>query len=454
MERISTGNRELDRIVGGGLPRNTITVVMGGPGSGKTTLAEQLVFANASPDRPALYLTTLSEPLAKVVTYLQSYQFADVARIGSQIHYASLSEALLSAPDRLYDEVLALIQRHRPGVIVIDSFKAIGDLFPDLQQWRRAVFNLAGLLTAYGTTSLWVGEYTWDILSGPLEFAVADAIIELSREQSGTRDDRFLRVAKLRGSDFLDGTHALRISAAGLEIFPRLVSPQHHSTYQPMSERLHSGITGLDQMIDTGWLRGTSTLVTGPSGSGKTMLALHFLREGVRNGEPGLIVNFQENPTQLRRVLTQLGWPADDLLVPGKLDQLYSSPVELQIDTIVQEIFRRIELNGVRRVVIDALGEIEQSARDYARYREYVYALTQYFASRNVTAMLTLELARAKEIVPSRADMSPMSDNLVLLSMKEDRELVRTVRILKTRGSAHDGRERVLQISSQGMAVE
>jgi circadian clock protein KaiC len=455
MERVSTGNPQLDRILSGGFPRNSVNVVMGAPGSGKTILAEQLIFANAGPDCRVLYLTTLSEPLAKMVGYLQTYAFVDIARIGSDVVYHSLSDELMAEPQQLYEEVLKLLKQHRPRIIVIDSFKAIADLLPSTQAWRKMVFELAGLLTAYGAMALWIGEYTWETGSGPIEFAIADGIIDLQRVQRGSRDERYLRVAKLRGSSFLDGNHAFWISAEGLHVFPRLVTPQVPPDYRPVRERVQTGIAGLDAMIEEGWLRGTATLIQGPSGSGKTMIALHFLRQAVAEGEPALLVNFQENPAQLRRTMSSLGWNADELLDPARLDHLYFSPVELQIDTIVQEIFRRLSERRVQRLVIDAVGDLRKSASDPTRFDDYLYSMLQHFATTNVTAMLTVETPRATPDQLSFGEgVSYMSDNIVALTVELGDELCRHVRVLKTRGSAHDGRRRTLRIGREGVLIE
>jgi circadian clock protein KaiC len=456
MERISTGNPELDRILHGGLPKNSINVVMGLPGSGKTILAEQLAFANCREQRPVLYLTTLSEPLAKVIAYLQEFSFADVERVGSHVIYDSLVDVLQAGTERLSEHMRGLIQSHRPRVIIIDSFKAIAELVPPAA-WRRTVFDLAGLLTAYDTTSLWVGEYGAKAASvGLVEFAVADGILELHREQTGSRDDRYLRVAKLRGSGFLDGKHSFTISPDGLRVFPRLVSPPAAAQYQPLGERLLTGISGLDEMIESGWLRGTSTLLAGPSGAGKTTVALHFLRQGAAQDEPSLLVNFQENPTQIRRSMQSFGWDADDLLTPNKLDVMYTSPVELHIDSIVNEILGRIDRNGVERVAIDALADVERSARDQQRFMDYLYALNQIFAARNITAMLVLETAvgTAPWTGDTGQQISYMSDNVLLLSMELEQELSRGVRVIKSRASAHDGRRHVLRITPQGVVVQ
>jgi circadian clock protein KaiC len=208
-------------------------------------------------------------------------------------------------------------------------------------------------------------------------------------------------------------------------------------------------------MIETGWLRGTSTIVAGPSGAGKTVLGLHFLREGVANGEPGLLVTFQETPTQLARVMQSFGWEPSQILAPGRLQVFYTSPVELQIDTILTELFRRIEANGVRRVVVDALSDLARSAQDRLRYRDYLYALAQQLAQRNITSMLLQEKTDANQNPHSPGpEVSNLSDNIMLLEMDLEDELRRYIRIVKARGSAHDGRRHVLRITPRGLAVE
>ncbi len=454
MRRLKTGNGELDLILGGGFPEHAIHVVMGAPGTGKTMLAEQLSFANAGGDRPVLYVATFSEPLQKLVGFLQEYGFVAPAKIGSEVVYEYIGEELLSSPEKAPERVQELLQLHRPKVVVIDSFKALADLMPDRRAWRRTLDGIAGILSAYDTTAFWVGEYTGEMMADLPEFAVADGIVDLTREERGSRDERFLRVLKLRGSGFLPGRHPIRLGAKGIEAFRRLVTPAAPPDYSPVVERLKSGIAGLDRMIATGWLRGTATLVVGPSGAGKTSLGLHFLRAGVEQGEPGLLASFQESPTQLGRLMKSLGWDPATTLGPGRLEHLYCSPVELQIDAVAAELARRVDEGGVRRVVIDAVSDLEKSAADVNRYRDFLYALTQRFAVRGVTSMLLVEAATPSPAHEISIDgVSNMSDNILLLEMLLGDDLERTIRVLKSRGSEHDGRRRSLHITRSGISV-
>jgi circadian clock protein KaiC len=453
-ERLTSGNPEADYILGGGFPANSINIIMGHPGSGKTIFAEQLIFENAADDRPILYFTTLSEPLAKVVRYLQGFQFFDETKLGTQVVFEDVgSELAKNGPDALIPLLRQAITTLAPKVIVIDSFKAVHDLAESVAGRRRMVYEMTALLSAYGTTAFLLGEYTEeDILIYP-EFAVADGIVEMSRRRLGNRDERYFRVYKLRGSRYLEGAHAFRITGAGLDIYPRLVSPQIPEGYEPASERISTGVTGLDAMLDGGVWRGSTTLLAGPSGAGKTTIGLQFALQGAREGEPSLYMNFQENPSQLVRTIRNLGVDPDEAQAQG-LDLVYASPVELQIDSIIVDMFRRIQQGRVRRLVIDALGDLASAATDPQRLHDYLYALVQHFAVSGITSILNFETVGNTIAGGSMQNaMSYLSDNVLLLTVDGEERTRRSLRVLKTRGSAHDTRVREVEISAAGLAV-
>src|ERR671916_914223 len=454
VERMGAGNAEADYILGGGFPLNSINIVMGHPGSGKTIFAEQLIFHNAADDRPILYFTTLSEPVAKVVRYLQGFRFFDETKLGTQVIYEDVGPQLAKdGPTALIPLLESAIDTLAPKIIVIDSFKAIHDLALSVADRRRMVHDMTALLTAYGTTAFLLGEYTEeDILLYP-EFAVADGIVEMSRRRLGNRDERYFRVFKLRGSRYLEGAHAFRITASGLDIYPRLVSPRMPEGYEPASERISTGVRGLDEMLDGGLWRGTTTLLAGPSGAGKTTIGLQFAFEGARRGEPTLFMSFQENPTQLLRTIRGLGADVDELERQG-LDLVYASPVELQIDSIIVDLFRRIEKSGVRRLVLDAVGDLASAATDPQRLHDYLYALVQHLAVRTITSVLNFETTGNTIAHASMQNaMSYLSDNVLLLTLDGEDRTRRALRVIKTRGSAHDTRVREVEIGAAGLSV-
>ena len=454
-ERIATGCIGLDEILGGGIPANTISVIMGAPGTGKTILAEGIAFCNATAERPALYLTTLSEPLEKFIFHGQNYDFFDPAKVGVSVIYEDLGRMVRDAGiEKLPDVVSDLIIKYKPALLFIDSFKSLNELLQLPMERRTVMYDLATVLTSYRCTSFLIGEYSEAMTTNLPEFAIADVVLKLTRFSTNVREQRFLGVEKLRGSGSIPGLHAFAITNKGIEIFPRLLSPTVAPTYEPKVERVNTGIGGLDDMIEKGFWRGSTTLMVGPSGAGKTVLALHFIREGARRGERCLYVGFQENPSQMARVMHNLGWNATELLENGNFELMYRSPVEMQLDSVAAEIFERVRTGKVQRIVIDALGDLERCSIDQQRFADFIYALTQWFAAENVTCVMTSELSGLFEVSKiTDEQVSNMSDNLVLLGFTSGQEMHRTIRIIKTRGSNHDNRQHFLEISDKGARI-
>jgi len=430
---------------------NAITLVAGAPGTGKTILAEQCLFENASPERPGLYLSTVSEPFDKLLRYGQSLDFFDTKQIGSSVFYDDLGDALhRDGLVGVAERVDALVKEHRPGIVVIDSFKAIRDFAADEADFRRFLHDLAGRLTALAISSFWVGEYASREAMECPEFGVADAVIHLETKRASERVGRYLSVLKLRGSGFSPGEHSYRLSAAGIEAFPRLADARDGTTFAYSDERVSTGIPALDESLGDGYWPGSTTLIAGPSGAGKTLTGLHFLYSGAERGEPGILVTLQENRTQLRRIVDRFGWALD-----SGVTVLDRSPVELLVDELVYEVLECIDTIGARRVVIDSIGDLQLATPDPIRFREFVHSLVQRCARTGVSLLFTIETPELFRVTAlSSVGMSHISDNVVLLQHIHDgAQMKRALTVLKTRGSNNDPMIREFQITEQGITI-
>ncbi len=452
IERFSTGNERLDTVLGGGLVLNSITLLCGAPGSGKTLLAEKCLFTNATSQRCALYLSTVSEPLEKLLRYGESLSFFDPRKVGRSVIYDTLGPVLdeggLSGALEAIEE---LIREHRPGLVVIDSFKALRSFADTERDFRRFLHDLAGSLSAVAISSLWVGEYDANDAIASAEFAVADAVVELGTKHHGERSIRYLSVLKLRGSDFASGQHAYRLTGDGLVVFPRLADPVDASHYENGTDALSTGVSGLDEALSDGYWPGSTILVAGPSGAGKTTMGLHFLFAGAGVRQPGILLSLQESRTQLARVIKGFGWPADDPMVTI----MERSPVDLHIDELVYELLDCVEATSARRVVIDSLGDLLVAAPEELRFREFLYSLTKRLARAKVSVMLLLELPGLFGVTcMSDVGFSHVADNVVLLQhVRVASAMKRSLTILKTRGSAHSTHIREFDITASGITL-
>lgn len=453
MERISSGVPALDFILGGGFPRNSISLVCGAPGTGKSILAQNLIFASAVTGCRSLYLTTLSEPFEKTLHYLQEMGFYSEDLLLEHVHYRDLADDLITGSlDGLMETVMTLVKEEQPRLLVIDSFKAISDIAGNDPGFRGRLFQLARLLSAYACTSFWVGEYAPGGADRP-EFAIADGILELFNQKRGTRDDRYLRVLKLRGSTYQSGEHAFRVTTGGLEVFPRSCIAATAPPAAEAGSRVPTGFAVLDGLLGGGVLRGASTMILGPTGAGKTVLGLQAAAAAAGRGESTVHVSLQENPEELRRTARNLG-----IDLTGRdgaqVHFLYLSPVDVVIDEVVFRLLEIQQRTGSRLVVVDALGELSAASWDAARYYGYLYSLIQALKALGVTACFNYELREQFEVNQLTVDsVSNIADNLVTLLYTRGETLGRSLRVVKARGMPHSTTQRPYRIGAGGLCA-
>jgi circadian clock protein KaiC len=457
LERLGTGSTALDAILGGGIPAGSVTVVAGEPGSGKTVFTLQTLFHHARQGKKCLYFATLSEPALKVIRYMQLFSFFDARLIEERVVFADLGSTLRrDGVEKALAHMIQRVESEEPYFVAIDSFKAIHDLLPNHGQGRMFVYDLAVAMAAWGATTLLVGEYTPEDIGVSPEFAIADGIVRLTTERHELTTARQLEILKMRGANYVTGRHFFDIDADGLMFYPRVRGPE--MTGEPpvdLAERIATGVAGLDALLFSGLPQASATMVQGGTGTGKTLIGLHFLLEGARRGEPGILFTLEETPAQIRAVAKSFGWNLVPLEDQGRLLISYTSPVELVTDRFLAEALRQIARIGARRAVIDSLTSMSLGVASQRRFRELVYALTKHFRAAGVTPLMTLEVAELLGTAQLTGHgVSSIADNLIVLRYVEvDGHLERAVFVLKARGTSHAAELRRFLIDSRGAHV-
>lgn len=461
IRKLPTGVPGLDEILGGGLPEYSFNIIAGTPGSGKTTLAHQILFANATAERPALYFTVLGEPALKMLRYQQQFRFFDPTMMTTAIRFINLSHVVLEKDlDAVLEAIVKEVEAASPGLVVVDSFRTVvrkaggGTGEVNLQAFIQ---RLALHLTSWQATTFLIGEYTdGEIRDNPV-FTVADGLLWLYQQVERNSIVRKLQVMKLRGQASVPGLHTFRITADGVQTFPRTFGLTGRAEKARDRRRLSSGIAELDAMLGGGIPEGDSLLIAGPSGSGKSVFASQFIAEGLHCGEPGIVAIFEERPEEYAARAAGLGMDFASAQQDGKLNILYLRPLDLSVDETMREIIDAVHRTGAKRVVIDSLAGFELALAPGFRddFRESLYRMIGALTRTGVTIVSTVELMESfTELALSPYSISFLSDDIIRLRYVEiDGQLRKVLMVVKLRAGDHSKDIREYEVTSGGLRI-
>ena len=458
---LPSGVPGLDAVLGGGLPEYSFNLVAGGPGSGKTTLAHQIMFANATVGQPALYFTVLGEPAIKMLRYQRQFSFFDLDLAGSAIQFINLSAEVMDGDlDGVLQRIVTETERAKPGIVVVDSFRTIGGQHDGT--WRGTTFDLdrfvqrlAHHLTTWEVTSFLLGEYATEEQRNPV-FTVADGVLWLTQATDRNSVVRKLQVVKERGRAPMPGLHTFRITDSGLQVFPRI--PEQTLKRVPAKiERQSTGVLGLDEMIGGGIIAGDAVLLTGPAGSGKSTVATQFIVAGLAQRETGVIAVFEEYPEEYIARASARNPDIAKMLEVGKLEIIYLRPLDLSVDEALFSILEAVERLDARRVVIDSLSGFEVALAPTFRedFRESLYRLVGTLTATGVTVVMTAEVSEAfREARFTSENVSFITDEIIVQRYVEiEGKLGRVMAVIKMRGSNHSHEFRRYEVTRKGVVV-
>jgi circadian clock protein KaiC len=461
IRNIASGIPGLDTILGGGFCEYSFNLIAGAPGVGKTTLVQQTLFANATPERPALYFTVLGEPTIKMIRYQRQFRFFDPTRVPSSVRFVNLTaEAASGNFDAVLERIISEVSRAKPAFVAIDSFRTIINERPHPgadanAELARFVQRLAQQLTSWEITSFLIGEYSEAERLHPV-FTVADSILWLSEDVDRNSAARKLRVVKIRGRSQVPGLHTVRITDLGMEVFPRIPEQQQQRVERSTS-RLSTGVPGLDEMTGGGIPAGDVVLITGPAGSGKTTFATQFVAQGLKDGESCVVAVFEEYPEAYLARAKTLAVDFDEMVKVGRLAITYLRPLDLSVDEMLSAIRSEVDSVGASRVVIDSLSGFEVALAPTYRedFRESLYRLVGALTATGVTVVMTAEVI---DVFPdfrfTTERVSFITDDIIVQRYVEiEGHLQKVVAVVKMRGSGHSTDFRTYDLTTEGASI-
>lgn len=452
--RIATGVRNLDEVFHGGVPRGSSVVVAGPPGAGKTILAQQICFHNASVEHAALYFSTLSEPTAKTLRYLHEFSFFDATKFDNAMKFVDLGLILRT---RGLEESAKLImdhvKKHKPSIVVIDSFRVFDDLARSTEELRKFGYELAVSLMAWETTSFLLGEYgPHEIATTPL-FSIVDGLVTMSyREESGEQQ-RFIQIVKMRGTSHSRDEHSFVLNENGVEVFAPRVTIQREDR-GPDTIRCKTHISKLDDLLGEGISLGSSLLAAGVAGTGKTLLLLEFLYRGALAGEKGIIFSFEETEERLRATARGMGWDLDREIERDMIEIVFIPQPAIMVEAHLLMIQERVEAMGAQRVAIDSVSVFLHKIKDPQINREKIFQLASIVQNSQAVGLFATDIPYgANQLSRFGVEETVVDGIIVLSSTEEGLERHRYLEVYKLRNTAHLKGRHSMVIAKGGITI-
>ncbi|MHB1872210.1 MAG: circadian clock protein KaiC [Steroidobacteraceae bacterium] len=458
--KLATGIKGFDQLSGGGLPRNRTTLVMGGPGTGKTVFALQtLIDAARERKQPGIFVAFEEAPktiFANVAAF--GWPLSALARSALFFLDARLSPAVVQSGEFELTGMLAVLEAKKQELgavwIVLDGIDVLLSLLRNPGAEMREIYRVRDWLAHNGLTAIVTAKLDADSSQamnyGFMQFMV-DCVIRFDRRLEQGVPVRRLEITKFRGSDFSAGEFPVSFDSHGMEVAaPASVDVRREAP----AERVSTGFRGLDSMLGGGLFRGSTTLVTGAPGTSKTTLAGQFAASACRRGERALFVSFDEGGERIRRNLTSVGIHLDAHVKSGLL-RMYSGSTDAgDPEEHLIRIAALILDHRPRCMVIDPLSAIARTGA-LSSARAAGNRLLCKIRDRNLTSFITsLVDGDDPQAEATELQISTIADTWIHLSyLVRGGERNRALTIIKSRGTAHSNQVRELVLNSKGPAL-
>ena len=465
---ITTGNTQLDKILGGGLARDRVYLLQGSPGAGKTTIALQFLIEGANKGEKTLYLT-LSEGLNELNAVAQSHGWSlkdvqilelltqeDELITDNQYTMYQPSEVELGTTTHA---ILKEVERVKPTRVVLDSLSELKLLAQSPLRFRRQILALKQFFASRDCTVLLLDDKT--TTAGQENFqleSIAHGVIDLEQlSPEYGADKRRLRVKKFRGQKYHAGYHDFNINYGGVAIYPRIIPSSQ--TKAIGKKQVKSGVAQIDTLLGGGIEQGTSVLLLGPAGVGKSTLALQYAINAASKGEHAVIFTFDESIDTMMHRARGIGMDLAKYVDEGRIHLQPIDPTEMSPGEFAHRVRETVggEDGGVaaKIVVIDSLTGYLNAMPEERFLVSQMHELLTYLGNHGVVTFLVVaQHGLLGHSMQTPLDTSYLADSVILFRYFEiDGEVRQAISVLKKRSGSHEKTIREFYLGSNGISV-
>jgi len=461
LEKISSGIEGFDDITAGGLPLRRTTLLMGGPGCGKTVVALQMLVSGALHHGAPGIFVAFEENVRQVSSNGVTFGWDMRELEKSQLFFVDAcmrSDVVKAGAFDLTGLLAGLAAKAAEmgaKLIVFDAIDVLLTLLDDPAAECRELYRLHEWLMRHELTGIITTKIEEDQPATAQRYGfmpfMADCVAVLSQRVTDRVAVRSIRVLKYRGSPHVLNEVPFVIGPTGVEVGS---SNGVHPEPQPFNERISTGIEALDAMLCGGFYRGTNVLITGSSGTGKTTLAGAFIEAACRRDERSLFISFDENAKDIVRDLGTVNLDLSSYIASGLLRMESVRTEAASSEGHFMRIKRVINEQEPRCIVIDPLSAIARVGGALAA-RAVTERIIYLCRNAGITILFTSLLEGVDpHLETTSLHVSTISDSWLQLSYSlEDGERNRSLSIIKSRGSKHSNQQRELIFSEKGLAL-
>jgi len=474
LEKVFTGIRGLDEVLGGGVPKGRSTLIAGGTGTGKTVILNEFLYQGITQFKENGVYVTFEEDKRDIIKNVEGFGWNYASLIAQKklafVDAAALKDVTFESNQNydlhpLIERVKYAQKKIKAKRLVIDSLDNFFSRFQNKDAIRQALRQITAELKDLGVTVLMTAEKSGpeqDLTRYGVEEFVTDGVIEVALVKGQQQFLRRMFVIKLRGTDFRSGIVEFEITNQGLVVYPK-IPVQNISAKTDFQVRKGFGIKGLDDILAGGIPQGHMVLVSGNTGTGKTMFGMHFLRQGISEGENAVFVTLEEPIDQVKKTALTHGWDFNRLEKEGKVSFVTTNLIDVSNDKLLYQIISAVEGINAKRVVIDSVSSLLSATMSEEQARQFLIQLSGYFKAKGITCIMNyLSLANfgaergqlLGSLSTSEMRLSSVTDAIImLLFVERGQKIKKLLNVLKLRGSQHSKEIFSFEIEKDGIKM-